>query len=81
MNKYTKVFLFLIIFTIYTFLIGYLKIESSIIIGVLLLTTFLKGGLIIEYFMGLSDVKSKYRYIPTIWLGTVISLIALGYYI
>jgi len=81
MNLYTKVFIFLILFTIYTFLIGWLEINSTIIISILLITTFIKGHLIIDYFMGLKDIEGKYRYIPTIWLGTVISLIALGYYI
>ena len=81
MSIYTKVFSILILCTIYTFLIGWFEINSTIIIAILLFTTFIKGHLIIEYFMGLKSVKGKFRYIPTIWLGTIISLIALGYYI
>jgi hypothetical protein len=57
------------------------SLASNIIIGVLLFTTFMKGHLVIEYFMGLKDVKGKYRFIPSIWLATIIILIALGYYI
>jgi prepilin signal peptidase PulO-like enzyme (type II secretory pathway) len=81
MNRLTKVFIILILCTIYTFLIGWFEINSSVLIAILLLTTFIKGHLIIDYFMGLKNVKGKFRYIPAIWLGSVISLIALGYYI
>jgi len=81
MNKYTKIYLSLILLTTFTFLIGWLKLTSFIVIAILLFTTFLKGYLVIEYFMGLKEVSGKYRYIPTIWLGSIISLIALGYYV
>ena len=81
MNKYTKIYLSLILLTTFTFLIGWLKLTSFIVIAILLFTTFLKGYLVIEYFMGLKEVQGKYRYIPTIWLGSIISLIALGYYL
>jgi len=40
-----------------------------------------EGELVIDYFMGLKTVKLKYRLIPIIWLGTVLSLIALAYYL
>ena len=81
MNKYTKIYLSLLAFTTFTFFIGWFELTSFIVIGILLFTTFLKGYLVIEYFMGLKEVKGKYRYIPTIWLVSIISLIALGYYL
>jgi hypothetical protein len=81
MGKLEKTFSILVLFTIFTFCIGWFKIESSLIIAVLLITTFFKGYLIIEYFMGLHEVQGKYRYIPTIWLATIISLIASVYYL
>jgi len=81
MNKYTKIYITLISFTTFTFLIGWMKLTSLIVIAILLFTTFLKGYLVIEYFMGLKEVEGKYRYIPTIWLVSIISLIALGYYL
>jgi len=81
MYRFTKIWLLLISLTIFAFGIGWFKIASSFLIGLLLITTFAKGSLVIEYFMGLNQVQNRYRFIPTIWLGTVISLIALGYYL
>jgi len=81
MDRYTKIWLILVSLTIFAFGIGWFNLGSSLIIGSLLVTTFLKGNLVIEYFMGLNQVEGKYRYIPTIWLGTIIALIAAGYYI
>ncbi len=81
MDKFTKIWIILVALTIFAFLIGWLKVASSSLIGLLLVTTFTKGFLVIENFMGLNQVKGKYRYIPTIWLGTIISLIAVGYYL
>ncbi len=71
----------LVILTIFAYLLGYLKYISTTLVAVLLLTTFIKGQLVIDYFMGLKDVKLKYRLIPTLWLGVVISLIAVAYYL
>lgn len=81
MDKYAKIYSALIILTIFTYLIGYLKLTSIILIGILLFTTFIKGYLVIEYFMQLNNVKGKYRFIPTIWLGIIIISIAFGYYL
>jgi len=75
------VWIVLIGFTIFAYLLGELKLVSTFMVGVLLVTTFIKGQLIIDYFMGLKDVSLKYRLIPTIWLGLIISLIAVSYYI
>jgi len=81
MNNYTKIYLILFSLTTFAFLTAYLEITSLSIIAILLFTTFIKGHLIIEYFMQLKEVSGSYRYIPTIWLGSVILLIALGYYL
>ncbi len=71
----------LVILTIFAYLLGYLKYISTTLVAVLLLTTFIKGQLVIDYFMGLKDVQLKYRLIPALWLGVVISLIAVAYYL
>jgi len=42
---------------------------------------FLKGQLVIDYFMGMKNVSLKYRLIPTIWLVVIISTIAFSYYL
>jgi len=75
------VWIILVILTIFAYLLGYLKLIGTSLVGVLLLSTFIKGQLVIDHFMGLKTVKLKYRLIPTVWLGIVISLIAAAYYL
>ena len=75
------IWIVLLTLTIFAYLLGYLKYVSTALVAVLLFTTFLKGQLVIDYFMGLKDVQLKYRLIPTLWLGVVISLIAVAYYL
>jgi len=81
MNKYLEyIWGILAVLTLFAFLLGYLKIISTFFVAVLLGTTFIKGQLVIDYFMGLKNVSLKYRIIPTIWLGVVITLIGVAYY-
>ena len=79
-NKLEFIWVVLVILTIFAYLLGYLEYVNSLFVAILLLTTFIKGQLVIDYFMGLKDVKLKYRLIPNIWLGLVLSLIAVAYY-
>ena len=82
MKKYLEnVWIILIVLTVFAFLLGYLKYISTSLVAVLLITTFIKGELVIDYFMGLKNVQQKYRLIPIIWLFIVISLIAVAYYL
>ncbi|MCD4667181.1 MAG: cytochrome C oxidase subunit IV family protein [Sulfurimonas sp.] len=81
MDIITKIWVVLLGFTLFAFLLGWLKLVSLIGVAILLLTTFIKGQLVIDYFMGLNEVELKYRVIPTIWLGVVILLIAVAYYL
>ena len=71
----------LIILTIFAYLLGYLKYINIFFVGILLLSTFIKGQLVIDYFMGLRKVQLKYRIIPSLWLGIIIILIAVVYYL
>ncbi len=75
------VWLVLIVLTIFAYLLGKLHLASGFMVGVLLFTTFIKGQLVIDYFMGMKNVSLKYRLIPTIWLVIVISSIAVSYYL
>ena len=75
------IWLALIILSIFAFLLGYLKLVSSSLVAVLLISTFIKGQLVVDYFMGLKEVKFKYRIIPTLWLSVVLSLVAVAYYV
>jgi len=79
-RKLEFIWVVLVVLTIFAYLLGYLKYINSMFVAVLLLTTFIKGQLVVDYFMGLKDVKLKYRLIPSIWLGLVLSLIAVAYY-
>jgi len=82
MKKYLEIiWLVLATLTLFAYLLGYLKIISTFFVAILLGTTFIKGTLVIEYFMGLHNVNWKYRMIPTLWLVMIISLIAIAYYL
>jgi len=71
----------LVLLTIFAFLLGYLKYINTAFVALLLLSTFIKGQIVIDYFMGLKEVSLRYRLIPAIWLLTVLSLIATAYYL
>jgi len=71
----------LVTLTLFAYLIGYLKYISTTLVAILLITTFVKGQLVIDYFMDLKEVRLKYRLIPTVWLFTVITLISVAYYL
>jgi len=75
-----KIYITLVILTLFAFLIGWLEIINSTLVIILLLTTFVKGQLIIDYFMNLKDVKFKYRVIPIAWLSFVLFFIGIAYY-
>jgi len=81
MKKYLEIiWITLASLTLFAYLLGYLKVMSTFFVGILLLTTFIKGALIIEYFMGLHNVSVKYRIVPIIWLLIIIFLIGVAYY-
>ena len=75
-----KIYITLILLTLLAFIFGWFELMSATIVAVLIITTFIKGQLIIDYFMGLKDVKFKYRIIPTAWLGFVLVFIGIAYY-
>ena len=74
------VWLILIALTFLAFFIGWLKTTSSLFVAILLLSTFIKGKLVIDYFMGFSDAQQRWRNFPTIWLFLVVAMIAVLYY-
>ncbi len=75
------VWLILITLTFLAFFIGWLKTTSSLFVAVLLISTFIKGKLVLDYFMGFSDNEKRWMNFPTIWLFLVISVIAVLYYL
>jgi len=79
-DKYTKAYLLLITLTIFAYTLGKFELMNKIFFIILIITTFIKGLLVIDYFMELKDVSLKYRLIPIIWLFVVLSGIIVGYY-
>ena len=75
------IWIVLVILTIFAYLLGYLKLISTSLVAVLIFTTFIKGALVSDYFMGLKDVDTKYRFIPIAWLILVLSLVSIAYYL
>lgn len=80
MERITKIWIALLLFSLFAFILGRFEIVSRFFIFVLLLSTFLKGYFVIEHFMGLSEVTLRYRLIPTVWLSVVIISVAITYY-
>ena len=80
-DKYTKAYLLLITLTIFAYILGKFELMNKTFFIILIITTFIKGSMVIDYFMELKDVSLKYRLIPIIWLFIILSGITLGYYI
>ena len=80
-DKYTKAYLLLITLTIFAYALGKFELMNKTFFIILIITTFIKGSMVIDYFMELKDVSLKYRLIPMIWLFIVLGGITLGYYI
>ena len=78
-SKLTFIWLLLILLTISTAIIGYLKLSGFYIVGFILLTVFIKGALIIDYYMGLKNVRGFWR-IAMLGFVSVIPIIALTVY-
>jgi len=80
-NRLEIAYFTLVVLTLFAFLLGYLKYINTIFVSLLLISTFIKGQIVIDYFIGLKNVRLSYRLIPTLWLVSVLSLIATAYYL
>ena len=78
-SKLTFIWAILILLTISTAIIGYFKLSGFYIVGFILLTVFIKGTLIIDYYMGLRNVRGFWR-ITMLGFVSVIPIIALTVY-
>ena len=79
--KLKTIWIFLIFLTTLTFILGKVELSPYFFIALILLTSFVKGQLLIDFFMGLKDVKLKYRLIVSLWLSIVIILIGMAFLI
>ncbi|QOP41473.1 cytochrome C oxidase subunit IV family protein [Sulfurimonas marina] len=71
----------LLLLSLASFLIGKFELSNISIFIILLISIFIKGELVIDYFMGLKDVDWRYRSIPILWLVIILLLIFIAYYL
>ena len=79
LQKLTTIWGVLLLLTISTAIIGHLRLSGLYPVSFILFTVFIKGLLIIDYYMGLKNVKYAWRY-AMIGFVTVIPIIALVFY-
>ncbi|MDM8558978.1 cytochrome C oxidase subunit IV family protein [Candidatus Parabeggiatoa sp. HSG14] len=71
----------LILLTIFAFIFGGLELGNMTIVSVILLSTIIKSQIVIDYFMGLHQVRWQWRIILYGWLLLVIAMISLAYWL
>lgn len=79
--KLELIWLTLVALSVFAYVLGEVEHFPKLFSILLLLVTLIKGQLVIDYFMGLTVVRLRYRLIPTVWLVLVISLISVAYYL
>ena len=77
--KGLRVWLILVALTLVTYAAGQAGLGCRLVITGLLLSVVIKGQLIVDYFMGLRDVRNPWRWITTGWLVTVVTLIGVAF--
>ena len=75
----TYVWLILILLTLFAFVIGKHEIGNITIVSLLLFSTLIKGQMVIDFFMGLHQVRWFWKIIMYSWLLLVMGLIGLAY--
>ena len=75
------VWLLLVGLTALALAIGKLELGGSTVVGIILLSTFIKGQMVADHFMGLRHVRPLWRILVTGWLVTVCGAIALAYWL
>ena len=79
MIKTIYIYILLFLLTSITLFLGSSNSFTSTFTIIVLITTIAKGQLIIDYFMGLKNVKLKYRLFVSLWLLIVVGLIGLSF--
>lgn len=75
----TVIWLALLSLTLLTFGIGRFELGGTMVMGFVLLATFIKGQLVVDHFMGLRRVRLFWRLVMFFYLAVVGSLIAVAY--
>lgn len=76
-----KIWIFLVLLTLLSFSIGSFDLMNASLVLILLISTFIKGHLVVECFMGLKKVSLRYRIIPSVWLAFVLVMVSVAYYL
>lgn len=75
-----NIYSILILLSAVAYLLGLFESLNELFVMVLLLSTFFKAKLVLDYFMELKTTSLLYRILPSVWLFIVLSLIGLAYY-
>jgi len=75
----TYVWLILISLTIFAFMVGKLELSGITIVIIILVSTLIKGLMVIDYFMGLHQVRWRWRIMMYAWLLFVTGMIGFAY--
>lgn len=75
----TKAYMILISLTSLSFIIGLAEVSSIWLVVLLWVFTFIKGKIIIDYFMGMHEYMYRWTNFSTLWLCIVV-LLLLGVY-
>lgn len=79
MKKEILIYILLFVLTSITLLLGETALSDITFIAIVLITSFLKGSLIIDYFMELKNVSFGYRFVVILWLFVIVSVIGIAY--
>jgi len=71
----------LILLTIFAFIFGGFELGNMTIVSIILLSTIIKSQIVIDYFMGLHQVRWQWRIILYSWLLLVVGMIGLAYWL
>ena len=75
----TWIWLVLLLLTLLTYAIGQLRLGGVLVVALILVTTLVKGEMVVNYFMGLRRVRLRWRVLMFLYLWTVGSLIGVAY--
>lgn len=80
-TKLTVIWIILMVLTLTTAYIGYLELSGLTIVGFLLLTVTVKGQLVIDYYIGLKNVRGFWRLAMLGFVYVIPGIIFTGYYL
>lgn len=80
-TKLTVIWIILMVLTLTTAYVGYLQLSGLTIVGFLLLTVTVKGQLVIDYYIGLKNVRGFWRLAMLGFVYVIPGIIFTGYYL